>query len=752
MVTDLQLNVVNDSTVVVTYPCLIRFVSAVISHPAFFLIRHFVIGAVVLALVLCALIIGGQSASANEQNEAVDFEADTVTVDDAQSILIATGNVRVTQAGDVLTADRVIYNRATDEAHAIGSVVYLTADGFEHRADEMQLTENFSHVIASPLISFFGDGTRFDARSGNFRQGAQTIFDRSRFSPCKCDYDKGESPIWDLRSTSSTHNPDLQTVIHNNVSMHIMGLPVFYFPIISHADWTVKRRSGFLSPSVQFSNDKGGTVMLPYYQILGPTKDIEFQATTFQFRGTGLTTMYRERWDNAELDTDVIIGKLDTFAAKRQNVAAIFSRFKADVGAGWDLTADILRSSQDTFLRRYGYHSSQRLNSKLRAEKLHDDRYYLVTTSDLQGLATSDTKDDETTVLPSVFFESKRSGFASSQKITTQLSALQLDNDESHEMVRWTHLSKLEDKARFGSGFLNGSAALLSSYYDIQSNATSTTQTSEFGQINSVISAGYRVPFAVQVKDASFLLEPRIQATFIAGSDRTDEVPNRDSSDFRLDEANIFLSNQFQGRDYILPGSHVNAGVTAISNSELIGDVSAFAGLSYRSSGKTPSGLTSDGSEKISDYVASVRLDTPYDVDLYWSGRASSHDFKLNESDALLRYNSNGTSISFRHKQVAKAYFSSAVEDKEEASLVISQKVFDDITVIADQAWNLSGGQTKRNTSTYRLLWSGGLQDCVTLSLDYKRDPFTDRDVKNIKELQLLITFKHLGSLPEFSR
>ena len=534
--------------------------------------------------------------------------------------------------------------------------------------------------------------------------------------------------------------------------MHIMDLPVFYFPVISHADWTVKRRSGFLSPTLQFSNDKGATAMVPYYQILGPSKDIEFQATTFQFRGTGLKTTYRERWENSELDTDVIIGKLDTFAEQRQNVAAINSRFKADVGTGWDLTANILRSSQDTFLRRYGYRNSQRLNSELRAEKLSGDSYYLVKASDLQGLAASDTEDDETTVLPSVFFENRRSGFTSSQNITTQLSALQLDNDETHEMVRWTHLAKLEDKAKFATGFVEGSAALLSSYYNVQKNATSTTQTSEFGQMNSIISAGYRVPFAVQIKEASFLLEPRIQATYIAGSDRTDEVPNRDSSDFRLDEANIFLSNQFQGRDYILPGSHLNAGVTAISNSELIGDVSAFTGLSYRSSGKTPSGLTSDGSEKISDYVASVRLDTPYNVDLFWSGRASSHDFKLNESDALLKYNSNGTSISFRHKQVAKAYFSSAVEDKEEASLVISQKVFDDITVIADQAWNLSGGKTKRNTSTYSLLWSGGLQDCVTLSLDYKRDPFSDRDVKNIKELQLLITFKHLGALPEFGR
>ena len=33
--------------------------------------------------------------------------------------------------------------------------------------------------------------------------------------------------------------------------------------------------------------------------------------------------------------------------------------------------------------------------------------------------------------------------------------------------------------------------------------------------------------------------------------DRTDEIPNRDSSEYRLDPTNLFLTNQYQGRDNI---------------------------------------------------------------------------------------------------------------------------------------------------------------------------------------------------------
>ena len=711
--------------------------------------RSVAVNILVGVALLFVATISCQSAKAQAQNTPVDFEADTVTIDEEKSILIATGNVRLTQSGDILTADKIIYNRATDDARAIGNVIYLTTDGFEHRADEMELSENFTHAIATPMISFFADGTRIKARRGEFNQGAKSIFDRSQFSPCNCDYDEGDSPLWDLRSFSSSHNPETQTVIHQNVSMHIFGLPVFYFPVITHADWTVKRRSGLLSPTIQYSNDLGTTVTVPYYQILGPTKDIEFQATSFKLRGQGVKTTYRQRWDEADLNAEITLGKLDTFSEERQNVAAINARFNSTIGDSWKLAATIERSSQDTFLRRYGYHSSQRLSSDLTATKIDDNRYYRVYASDMQGLATSDTEDDETTILPSIFYEKRRGGFTKTQKITTQLSALQLDNDETHEMTRWAGLTKLEDKVDIAGGVLDGSVAVLGTYYDIQSNNTSTSQTSEFGQINAIVSTGFRFPFAMQLANAPVSIEPRMQATLITGSDRTDEVPNRDSSDFRLDEANIFLPNQFQGRDYILPGSHIDTGVTAISSSDILGDVTAFAGISYRSSGKTPSGLTAQGSNKYSDYVASVRLETPYDVNVSWSGRASSDDLTLNESNAKINYENEKTSVSLIHKQIAKAYFSAASDDREEASLVLSQEIVDDVTIVANQTWDLSAGQVKRNVSTYSLLWSGGFQDCVTVSLDYKRDPYSDRDVKNVKELQFVINFKYLGALPQ---
>ena len=182
-----------------------------------------------------------------QEDTPVDFEADSVTVNNQDGNMIATGNVTIIQNGDVLRADQVIYNPSTETARASGNVTLTTIDNIVHSADEMTLDENFTHAIAKPLLTKLSDGTRFSANSGNHTQNKRTVFDRSVFSPCKCDYDDGESPIWDLRASKSIHDVETHLITHQNVTMRIFGLPIFYLPALVHPDETIKRQSGFLT-------------------------------------------------------------------------------------------------------------------------------------------------------------------------------------------------------------------------------------------------------------------------------------------------------------------------------------------------------------------------------------------------------------------------------------------------------------------------------------------------------------------------
>jgi len=136
-----------------------------------------------------------------------------------------------------------------------------------------------------------------------------------------------------------------------------------------------------------------------------------------------------------------------------------------------------------------------------------------------------------------------------------------------------------------------------------------------------------------------------------------------------------------------------------------------------------------------------------YNLSLAWSGRADYEELELNESRSSLQYASGATEFGIEHTQIAQGYFEAAEDDKEDAKIRFAQRLPNDIQLVAEQVWDLSSGQTRRDQSVLSAIWTGGFQDCVTVSLDYKRDPYADRDIKKVNELQLKFSFKYLGTV-----
>ena len=355
-----------------------------------------------------------------------------------QANLIATGNVIIIQDGSELRADKVDYNRQTGRAIATGHVIYKTPDGAVHMSDYFDLTENFAHIFAEPLISDMQDGSRFTAAKMEGAIETKVEMTSTSFTPCDCDYEAGESPIWDLRATKTTHDKTTSTIIHENVRMHVFGLPVFYLPVLAHPDWTVKRRTGFLAPTWTYSTSQGSTVSVPYYKTLGPSADIELRPHLFQHRGQAIHGIYREKTDYSDLDVNFYAADVATFKKQRESVGAVDLRHNTTVGDDWQVQTRLVRTSQDTFLRRYKFNDSSSLKSEFTANRIKNDSYYLVEASDLQGLSATDTPDKEPTVLPHIYYENYRDGYRDGQTIRTEVSAIQLDNDEGHDLVRWS--------------------------------------------------------------------------------------------------------------------------------------------------------------------------------------------------------------------------------------------------------------------------------------------------------------------------
>ena len=708
------------------------------------LLRRFLM---ILTLVSLSF-FGMHQAVASE--EEISFEADSVTVSQEDGSMYATGNVVMSQAGLRLTADEVRYNRDSDSAVASGNVEFIDSDGAVHRADVMTLDTEFTHIVAETLRSRYPDGSFVTAENGDIRTESVSIFNSSRFSPCDCDFENGETPIWDMRASSTRHNVETKTIIHRNVRMHIMNVPIGYLPYLAHPDWTVRRRSGFLTPSFVVSSDLGFTASIPYYHVIDDTSDVELTPYRFQYRGAALRTKYRQRWDNSDLDVAVITASVNTYKKEREAVGAIDANYRTTIGDDWRVNARLHRASQDTFLRRYKFESEKRLKSEVTAERIKSNRYYRVEMSDIQGLNAADTPDKEPTILPHIFYEKVGPGFREGQQLKTEISAIQVDNDDGHDLSRWTGNVQVEEQITKGPHHTSATLGAIGSYYSIQKKPVgATTRTDDLGRLTPVSSLNWRYPFSVSAGGRSAIVEPQAQMVYIGGDDKSDKIPNRDSSDYRIDEANLFLINRYQGYDYLRPGTRADVGVSAVANDAVLGEVSGFAGISRRMSGKPSTGLAVNDEDIYSDYVASLSVDPEGPFKVTWSGRLASHDFKLNESKTNVSSRFRRLSYSLEHLQVAQPYFSSATSDLEELKASFAYDLTGGWRLKGSQVWNLSNGKSVRDTSTASLTWTGGIQNCLTVNFDYDRDLEKDRDIKANDTFLITVNFKYLGAITQ---
>ena len=683
-------------------------------------------------------------------DEPIGFEADNVVVDQADGSLFATGNVELKQANNTLRADEVTYYRNQNKAIARGNVVHIDGDGTVTNATIMEIDTEFSHILAETIISNFTTGEWISADHADRIAGDRGIFDASRFTPCKCDFLNGERPLWDIKASQSVRNEKTQTITHYNMRMNVLNVPVGYLPFLTHPDWTVRRRSGFLTPSFIISSDFGFTPSIPYYQIIDETSDAEFTTYKYQYRGLGVKSRYRKLWDKAELNATVYTANVETYKKNRELVGAVDATYASRIGNGWNIKANLRRASQDTFMRRYDFNDDTSLKSTVMATRTIDNRYYSVEASDRQSLLASDKTLNEPTVLPSIFYEKTEKGWRGNQLFRTELSAVQLDNDQGHDMARWSGIFEVAEDFELPLGIANYEANITSNYYSIHTKPDSAaTSLGDISFVTPALSVGWRLPIAVVGANRTAIFEPQARLAFIGGKDRTSAIPNRDASDYRIDEANLFLLNRYQGKDYILPGTRADIGVSATTNDNFFGDVSGFFGVSRRLSGKTSAGLNTDQGDKDSDYVASLTVNPANSLNLRWSGRLSSKDLTLNESKTSLSSALGTGSLSMTHNQLAKAYFASSDDDREELSASYSQSLIGGWQFSATQLWDLSYGKTIRKKSTAALSWNGGVQDCLYITINYEHDPVADRDVSAVDQLNFVIGFKNLGAISQ---
>ena len=192
------------------------------------------------------------------------LEADTLIYDNNDNTVTASGSVRIDYGGNKLVADQVTYDRRSRRLVASGNVQIVDPEGTIVYSDTIDITDDFGDGFVNALRVETVDKTYFAAESAERRGGFLTTFNNGVYTACEpCEEQPDKAPTWRIKAKKIIWNSQAKTVRFENSSFEFFGLPLGNFPSFEIADPTVKRKSGFLFPSISFKSDLGVGVSIP---------------------------------------------------------------------------------------------------------------------------------------------------------------------------------------------------------------------------------------------------------------------------------------------------------------------------------------------------------------------------------------------------------------------------------------------------------------------------------------------------------
>ncbi|MDB2478499.1 LPS assembly protein LptD [Alphaproteobacteria bacterium] len=677
----------------------------------------------------------------------INFSSEKLKVDEKTKIMIASGNVIITNNNRQLTADKVEYDQNSDKAIATGNVKLKEKDGSIYESERVILTNEFKSVVAIPLYGELIDKSFI--KSNNFKKNdlGESYFKEGVYTACECDFKQDVKPIWRLETKEIKHDPATKTIYLKHPVMRIFSIPVYYLPYLSFPDWTVKRRSGFLTPVYGYSKQNRFHIKVPYYYSPenDPTWDMTF--TSHQNGKTGHADQLniRKKYENSSLETNIYKGNLDTNKSDGDNVFGVYFKANSNLDNNWKMTIEGKYADQETFMRRYGFDSSDRYKSYLNLEKIKPNSISNIEIYNIQNLDET-SSNNEPVLAPSIshhIFDSNKS-----YNYDVKLNAHSIYNDESYDIKRWSGLAQINKKLNLTNMVLEGDANFGLDLYSIQGRPSTDSNDNKYiDRLSSGFSVAASNQYGIMSEEIGVVIEPKIQFSSVISSDRTDEVPNRDSSEFRLDQANLFLNNQYQGRDNIQRSDRINAGVSAYFMTEEMGDLNFFIGQSQKISG-TQKNISSANNDRQSHLINSISWNPSSLYNFSWFSLYNHHNLKSDTSDFNFNGSLDGWNYSTRHRSVDGAFVSDGI-DREELALGIS-KSFSNWKTSYSRTYDLSNDKEEMISETLGLEYTGSgymFGNCLTVLFQYKSSGgVVDRDLVPEDSIYLTFNFRNLGA------
>ncbi len=672
--------------------------------------------------------------------------ADEVSVQ-SSDVLVAKGHVEVFFNGQHLTASQVIYDQSTDRLSirgpikiddGLGNVMYgdqadLAADLAEGLLISARLMlQQKLQIAGSEMLR--ADGGRYTAMR-NVAASSCTICAGSK------------TPLWEIRAHEVVHDAQAQQIWFSHASLRFAGVPVMYLPILRVPDPRLDRATGFLTPHMRTTSALGTGVLLPYFIVLGPNRDVTLTPYITSGGGSTLNLRYRQAFSHGTLSVNGAMTTDQTLPGEGRGFLAATGEF--DLGHGYQLDFHGITVSDDAYLVDYGITEADRLDSTVGVTKVERSTYFSGQFSGLHSLREGESNTTQPAALSDVVLHHRLvpTLLGGESDFEVQSHSLYRPSDVSSDLngdgvADGRDMARLSFKGTWRRNWTFDNGMQLSGGLDGEADFYRIGQDEHYAghPARSTLTGGLALRWPLVKADGRgtvHVIEPVVQ--IVAADTPKQNIPNEDSSLVEFDESNLFSLDRFPGADAFEGGTRVNMGVNYLRTAARGWTLGATAGRVLRKSDlaqfSDPSGLAG----RNSDWLVSGSLESPGQMGLL-SRMLLDDDFELSKAEILFRLTRPKVSVSGGYRYILADQSEYRNDDVRE--------------LVLDSNYDVTGNWTAHLANRYDLvaesLAQAGLRltytnECIFVDLSVSRRYTSSTSVEPSTDFGLMVELLGFG-------
>ncbi len=705
------------------------------------------------------------------QIENIEIISDKITYDKNEEKIISSGNVEIKIENNYrLKTKKIIYLRNSEEILINDSSKIKDNLGNEIEFDQLNynaidklikgknvklldIEKNFynfdnaivdfskNQIIADNVnINFnkniFGNQLNDPRLKGNyfFSDGKNSIIKKGVFTSCKKNDD---CPPWQIKAKEIKHDKEKKIINYKDAWLEIYDQPILYFPKFFHPDPTVKRQSGFLMPQVIDSSSLGLSFKLPYYKVISENKDLTFSPRIFSENEGLFQNEYRQVNKNSKHLADFSLKNKDS-TSKTHFFSNSIAKLNMDMFDISEIEMNLEATSDDNYLKTHNIKSAinnnqSLLNSFLIFRGSSRDMNLITKIEAYEDLTNDKSSDKYEYIFPSFEFSKRiESNYNGDYEIVSKGNYKNY-NTNIFEKVLINDLKFSSNPEISPSGFVNKFSLLLK-------NVTSEGENSS-NYKNKFSSENYGSIFY----DISYPLknEGKFFDNFFTAKGSLMYSPNANKDlknlDRKIDINNIFTQNRLSLDDAVEGGQSLTVGGEYSLKRKENGNDIIKAGIAtvLRDDEEINLPTKSTLNNKGSDFIGSLILEPNKNFKF-------NYNFSLDNDFESSNYNLLKTDVSVNK-------FVTSFEFLQEDDEIGSESFLSNETSYKFNNANSLKYRTRRNKKTdftefYNLIYEYK-NDCLTASIQYNKDYYSDNELKPTEELFFSISIVPLATL-----